>query len=106
MAKRWYHDDGIKPSEIADRLGRSKSVLTRLLVKQMPRKKQGRAPLLSKAQVDYLQKRLHEMVVQANAEHRVTVDMLRKTTKVKAGCRVILDPRGLLAEAAREARAD
>lgn len=91
LAKRWYDDDGIQPSAIADRLGRSKSALTRLLVKQVPRKKQGRAPLLSEAQVDYLQKRLRDMVVKANAEHRVTVDMLRKSTKVKASCRVILE---------------
>eukprot|EP00439_Symbiodinium_sp_Y106_P061416 s2926_g9.t1 len=105
LAKRWYHDDGIKPSEIADRLGRSKSALTRLLVKQVPRKKQGRAPLLSKAQVDYLQKRVCDMVVQADAEYRVTVDMLRKTTKVKASCRVILEElhaRGLYFRKLRE----
>ena len=105
LAKRWYHDDGIKPSEIADRLGRSKSALTRLLVKQVPRKKQGRAPLLSKAQVDYLQKRVRDMVVQADAEYRVTVDMLRKTTKVKASCRVILEElhaRGLYFRKLRE----
>ena len=74
LAKRWYGQDG----------------LTRLLVRQVPRKKQGRAPLLSKAQVDSLPQ-LHDLVMKANAEHRVTVSMLRKSTKMKASCRVILE---------------
>ena len=91
LAKKWYEDDGLKPSVVASRLGRSKSTLTRLLVKQVARKQQGRPPLLSKAQVDFLQRRLHDMIVQANAEHRVTVAMLRKSAKIKASCRVILE---------------
>ena len=63
---------------IAKKLGRDKSAMTRLLVKQTPRKKQGRKQLLSKADVDVLERRLDEMIVAANAECHVTVGMLKK----------------------------
>ena len=90
LARQWY-EDGVRPSEIAARLGRDKSALTRLLVKQVPRKKQGRARLLTKAQVDLLVRRLHEMIVVADARYQVTVQMLRKATKIKASNRIILE---------------
>ena len=37
LAKKWYEKDKLKASEIAERLGRNKSALTRLLVLQSPR---------------------------------------------------------------------
>ena len=88
LAKQWY-SEGSKPSEIAFRLGRDKSVLTRLLVKQVPRKKQGRSNALTAAQVDLLVRRLDELVVKADAQYAVTVTMLRKAAKVKASVKTI-----------------
>ena len=55
LANAWYTEDGLPPSAIAERLGRDKSVLTRLLVKQVPQKKQGRPPSLSASPGDLLE---------------------------------------------------
>ncbi|CAE7260568.1 F52C9.6 [Symbiodinium pilosum] len=81
LAKKRYEDEGLKPSQIADRLGRNDSNITRLSVKQLPRKEHGRRHLLSEPQVDLLVRRLHEPVTKANAEYHVTAQMLRKSTK-------------------------
>ena len=48
LAKKWYVD-GETTAEIADRLSRDQSTITRLLVKRVPRKKQGRKALLDEA---------------------------------------------------------
>ena len=84
LAKKWYEKDKLKPSEIAERLGRDKSALTRLLVLQSPRKQQGRKPLLTEAQIDFLARRLDEMVRKANCEYTVTVGMRKRNTRVGA----------------------
>jgi len=42
LAKKWCADESLSPSKIAERLGRDKSTLTRFLIKQAPRKRQGR----------------------------------------------------------------
>ena len=49
-------------SEIATRLPRDKSTMTRLLVKQKPRPEQGRKPVLTKADIDFLEKRLRDLI--------------------------------------------
>ena len=41
MAQKWYIEDEESPKEIAERLGRDKSTITRLLVKRAPRKQRG-----------------------------------------------------------------
>ena len=91
LAKAWYNDDQLPPSQIAKRLGRNKSSLTRLLVKQTKRKPQGRRRALSKARVDVLEKRLHKLVVKADKQYTVTVAMLKKSARIKASERVILE---------------
>ena len=90
LAKSWYVEDGEKPAEIARRLGRDKSTVTRLLIKRAPRKTQGRKPILTEAQVDRLEKRLQTLVQKANGQYQVTVDRLRKSARCKAGTRTIL----------------
>ena len=80
LAKTWYGKDKIPPSEIAARLGRDKSALTRLLVKQAPRKKQGAPPKLTEAKIDFLVKRLHELIVKADCRYTVTVNGLKRST--------------------------
>ena len=90
LARLWYIEDRLKPSEIAARLKRDKSAITRLLVKQAPRSQQGAPPKLTSAQVDFLVKRLDEMIVKADCKYAVTVVMLKRSTRVKASTRTIL----------------
>ena len=65
--------------------------MTRLLVKQVPRRAQGRRRLLSEGKVAALKKKLDEMIVKVDCKRTVTVGMLKKATKTKACTRVILD---------------
>ena len=58
VRERW----GEKPSEIAQRLGRDKNTITRLLIKRRPRNAQGRKRLLTAAAVDKLEKKLEELI--------------------------------------------
>jgi transposase len=90
LAKKWYEEDNLAPSDIADRLGRNKSNVTRLLVLQAPRKKQGAPKKLTKAKVDFLVNRLDELVVKADCKYTVTVKLLKRSTRVKASERTIL----------------
>ncbi|CAE7464528.1 unnamed protein product [Symbiodinium natans] len=89
LAKKWY-SQGKKPSEIGELLGRDTSSVTRLLCLQKPVLKQGRPCSLTMAQVDFLEKKLDDMIVKANGQRTVTVQDLKKTTKTKASCRSIL----------------
>ena len=88
-AKTWC-SEGKEPSEIADLLGRDTSSITRLLCVQKPVKKQGRPSALTKAQIDFLECKLDQMIVTADGQHTVTVEMLQKAAKIKASCRTIL----------------
>ena len=87
LASKWYWEHRKAPSEIAGLLGRDKSTLTRFLVKQVSRKKQGRPPLLSEADMDVFERRLHELIVKSMGKYHVTAAMLkrssRSTTSVK-----------------------
>ena len=47
LASKWYWEQGKAPTEIAGLLDRDKSTLTRFLVNQVSRKKQGRPPVLT-----------------------------------------------------------
>ena len=89
LANTWYDRD-VPPSEIAKRLGRSKSTLTRLLVKRAARHSQGRRPALTQAQIDFLARRLDELIRRSQNRYTVTVAMLKRSTRVKAGERTIL----------------
>ena len=88
LAQGWY-SSGTPPSTIAHRLGRNKSALTRLLVKQVPRRDQGRPRALSRAQVDLLKRKLDELVRKADCKYTVTIKMLKSATKAKASERSI-----------------
>ena len=91
LAKKWYADESLSPNTIAERLDRDKSTLTRLLVKQAPRERQGRPLALTTPQVDLLEKRLHDLIVKADGRYEVTASMLKKNTRAKACERVILN---------------
>ncbi len=105
LAKTWFEKNKLAPSEIAARLGRDKSVMTRLLVKQVPRKKQGRNAKLSKADVDALERRLDDMIVAADTKYHVTGLMLKKAANSKASVKTIqkaLRQRGIYFRKLRE----
>ncbi|CAE7268936.1 F52C9.6 [Symbiodinium sp. CCMP2456] len=86
LAQRWYDQEALAPSQIAQRLGRDKLHH----VKQVPRKKQGRRHL-TEPQVDQLLRRPHQMIVSADAKYHVTVQMLRKAAKTGVSERIILE---------------
>ena len=89
LASKWYWEHGKPPSEIAGLLGRDKSTLTRFLVKQVSRKKQGQPPLLSEANMDFLERRLHELIVKSMGKHHVTAAMVKRSAKSKASVKAI-----------------
>lgn len=89
LATLWFEEKKLSPKTIADWLDRDKATMTRLLVKQVPRKKQGPKALLPEAAVDRLERRLDEMTVAANARYHVTATMLKKDTKTKASAKTI-----------------
>ena len=91
LALMWYEQDGKSPKELADLLHRDKSTMTRLLVKKVERKKDGRPPALTTAQIDALEKKAEAMIDEADGEWRVTVWRVKATMRLKASCRTILE---------------
>ena len=89
LAKKWYFDENMKPADIAGLLGRDKSTLTRILVKQAPRKKQGRPRVLSEADIDFLERRLHELIVKSMGKYHVTAAMVKRSARSKARVKAI-----------------
>ena len=90
LAKKWYQE-GEQPSEIADRLSRDKSSITRLCVAQCVRKVQGRPPSLSEAQVDRMVRRLDQLVHQAKGRWHVTAERLKRSLRLLVCTRKIRD---------------
>ena len=90
LAKQWYAED-VGPSDIAERLGRNKSTITRLVVQQVERRPLGRRASLTPAQVAFLARRLDELIRRSQKRYPVTVAMLKRSTRVKASERTILD---------------
>ena len=91
MARRWFVEDDLAPSEIAERLGRDKSTLTRLLVKRRAVKRQGQPAAFTEDQKKLLVDRMRHMVEKADGKHHVTVAMLKTAARVTASERCILD---------------
>ena len=65
--------------------------MTRLLIKQAPRRAQGRPRALSEGQVNFLAKKLDELIKKANCKHTVTVKMLKAAAKSATSERAIRD---------------
>ena len=89
LAKTWFCTDGKTPRDIAALLNRDKSTLTRLLVKQTIRKKQGRPPVLTEADIDFLERRLHHLIVKSMGKYHVTAAMVKRSTRSKASVKAI-----------------
>ena len=90
LAREWHSKD-VEPSEVAERLPRDKFIMTRLLVKQKPQPPQGRKPVLTNADFDFLERRLHESIVKANRQYDVTIAHLKRSTRCKVSSRVMLN---------------
>ena len=91
LARVWYSQDNVAPSDIATRLKRDKSTLTRLLCKRAERKPQGRKRSLKESQVTSLANKLDGMIKKAAGKKQVTVGMLKRSARSKVGERTILN---------------
>ena len=91
LAKDWQINDNMAPSKIAGLLRRDKSTITRLLKRTVPRKKRGPKLMLTEAQVDALVAKMKDMIAKANGRWEVTVAMLKKSSRCRAGIRTILN---------------
>ena len=65
LSKRWYLEAGQSAVQIAKRLGRSPSTISRLVIKRRPLKVQGRKPLLIKGKVDKVVAKAEAMIHKA-----------------------------------------
>ena len=69
---------------------RDKSSLTRLLDAELERRPDGRPKSFTETQVDAMEKKLEDMILEANQEHRVTAGDLKKRMRLKATNKTIL----------------
>lgn len=90
LAKKWYVEEDLSAAKIAQRLGRTASTISRLLIQKVARKQQGRKPILSTAMVDKLEAKLEKMIQKADSQSEVTVTMLKRSSRCKASARTIL----------------
>ena len=91
LAKEWFRND-VPPKEIAARLQRDKSTITRRLgFHAKPLIKQGRKPIVTEQQIERFEKRLDEMIEKANGEYQVTYEMVRRSLRLKCSIRTIAD---------------
>ena len=89
LAKLWYNEDDVTPREIAQRLRKVKSTITRAVVQDVPRIGRGRKRALSDANVDATIKCLECMIEEARGRKEVTLQMLHKESRCKVSCRTL-----------------
>ena len=90
LAKRWHLEEGLSAAKIAERLGRAPSTISRLVIKKVVRKRQGRKILLSPAIVDKLEAKLEAMIIKADVRREITAAKLKRATRCKASVRTIM----------------
>ena len=89
IAKNMFAKDMV-PSEIAKVLGKSKSAVTRRLCKRTALKKQGRPITVTEQKVDKVERRLDEMIVKANGEAPVTIEMAKRSCRLQCHDKTLL----------------
>ena len=89
LAKLWYSEDNEAPSEIARRLRRAKSTITRAVVQELPHGSRGRKHVLSEAEVDATIKCVERMVDEARGRKEVTLHQIHRESGCKASCRTL-----------------
>ena len=90
LAKQW-HLDSVATAEIARRLGRDQSTITRLLIQRRPRKAQGRKKVLTDKVMDRAVAKLDAMIEKADGDTMVTAAMLKRACRLKVSERSVLD---------------
>ena len=106
LTRKRYWEQGKAPSEIAGLLERDKSTLTRFPVKQGSRKKQGRSPVLTEADIDFLEHRLHQLIMKSMGKYHVTAALLKHSARSTASVKVRPSKaKNFLPQNAREAAA-
>ena len=85
LSTRWYLEEGLSAVQIAKRLGRSPSTISRFVVKRRPLKVQGRKPLLSKGKVGKLVAKTGAMIHETDSELEVTVSMNQGRITLQSG---------------------
>jgi transposase len=91
IARDMAFTQGMTPADVARRLHRSLSTITRLFAQRHPPKPIGRPPALTEGQVDRLENILNEMVDKADGQYEVTVAMVTKRARLKVSERVVSD---------------
>ena len=89
LAKEWKLKEDLAPSDIAARLNRNKSTITRLFSPSAQRKTRGRRAMLTEVQVDALVAKLKDMIKKANGTYEVTAQMLKRSQRCKASVNTI-----------------
>lgn len=87
----WFQEDGYSPLEIAELLHRDKSTCTRLLCLEVERKQDGRPRAFTEKEIDAIVDKLEAMIIKANKEYRVTVEMLMKEMRIKVTKKTLLN---------------
>ena len=81
LAKRWHLEEGLSAAKIAERLGRAPSTISRLVIKKVVRKRQGRNILLSPAIVDKIEAKLEAMIIKADVKREITAAKVKRATR-------------------------
>lgn len=89
LARSWFVEGEASVSEIARRLKRSPSTVSRPLTKKSHAKKNCRPMLFTPAAVALLSSRLEALVAKADGKHQVTYSMLKRTFRYKASTRTL-----------------
>ena len=97
LIKQWRLEEDLPPSDIATRLSRNKSTITRHLAMKTSRKvkknqqkgRRGPARKLTDAETEALVPKLETMIKKAKGNYEVTGAMLKKSARVKVSVKVM-----------------
>lgn len=89
LALLWQKVDHLSPTDVAKRLHRHPSAVTRFLGRKQCPQPSGRPPALTEAQVDRLETALNQMIAKADAKYEVTWAMVRRRARIKACTKVV-----------------
>ena len=91
LVRRMHFDQKQKPTDIAAATGRDLSTVCRALMKKTyGQRKPGPKKMLTEVQVDKLQAKLEAMIAKADGCKEVTVPILKRAARCKAGEKTIL----------------
>ena len=89
LARGWYAQDGLRPAKIAQRLGRDKSTISRLLKRGGSYAQRGRKAAISPLKAGKLVTKVKELVNKADGQGEVTIAMLKRSSRCSASTKTI-----------------